>query len=57
MKKIVALFAILALASCGNGASTEVISDSTVVVVDSIKTDSTVVVVDSAKAETAVEVK
>ena len=57
MKKIVELFAILALASCGNGASTEVKSDSTVVVVDSIKTDSTVVVVDSAKAETAVEVK
>ena len=57
MKKIVALFAIVALASCGTGASTEVKSDSTAVVVDSTKTDSTVVSVDSAKAEAAVEVK
>ena len=57
MKKIVALFAIVALASCGTGASTEVKSDSTAVVVDSTKTDSTVVSVDSAKAEKAAEVK
>jgi len=59
MKKIVALFAIVALASCGNGTSTEVKSDSTAVVADSTKTDSTVVAVDSAKAEApkAVEVK
>jgi|LauGreDrversion4_2_1035121.scaffolds.fasta_scaffold301597_2 hypothetical protein len=57
MKKIVALFAIVALASCGTGASTEVKSDSTAVVVDSTKTDSTVVSVDSVKAEKAEEVK
>jgi hypothetical protein len=57
MKKIVALFAIVALASCGTGASTEVKSDSTAVVVDSTKKDSTVVPVDSAKAEKAAEVK
>ena len=57
MKKIVALFAIVALASCGTGASTEVKSDSTAVVVDSTKTDSTVVSVDSVKAEKAAEVK
>ena len=57
MKKIVALFAIVALASCGTGASTEVKSDSTAVVVDSTKTDSTVVTVDSAKGEVPSEVK
>ena len=57
MKKIVALFAIVALASCGTGASTEVKSDSTAVVVDSTKTDSTVVTVDSAKGEVPAEVK
>ena len=57
MKKIVALFAIVALASCGTGASTEVKSDSTAVVVDSTKADSTVVSVDSAKAEAPAEVK
>ena len=58
MKKIVALFAIvMTMASCGNGtSSTEVKSDSTAVVVDSLKTDSTVVAVDSVKAEAA-EVK
>ena len=57
MKKIVALFAIVALASCGTGTSTEVKSDSTAVVVDSTKTDSTVVSVDSVKAEAPSEVK
>jgi len=59
MKKIVALFAIVALASCGTGTSTEVKTDSTAVVADSTKVDSTVVSVDSAKAEApnAVEVK
>jgi hypothetical protein len=58
MKKIVALFAIVALTACGNGTSTEVKSDSTAVAVDSVKVDSTVVTVDSAKAETpAVVVK
>jgi hypothetical protein len=57
MKKIVALFAIVALASCGTGTSTEVKSDSTAVVVDSTKTDLTVVSVDSVKAEAPAEVK
>ena len=51
MKKIVALFAIVALASCGAGTSTEVKSDSTAVVADSTQVDSTVVSVDSAVAE------
>jgi uncharacterized lipoprotein YajG len=51
MKKIVALFAIVALASCGTGTSTEVKSDSTAVVADSTKLDSTVVSVDSVAAE------
>lgn len=55
MKQIVALFAIVALSSCGNGAattevkscdSTEVCADSTMVV------DTTTVLVDSAKVET-----
>jgi len=57
MKKIVALFAIVALASCGSGVSTEVKSDSSALVVDSTKKDSTVVSVESAKDEKAVEVK
>ena len=57
MKKIVALFAIVALVSCGNGTPTVVKSDSSAVVVDSTKNDSTVVKVDSVKAEKAVEVK
>ena len=59
MKKVLAIFAIVALASCGNGTSTEVKSDSTVVAVDSVKVDSAAVSVDSAKAEApkAVEVK
>ena len=56
MKKIVALFAIVALVSCGTGTSTEVSTDSTAVVVDSTKTDSTVVSVDSVKVA-AEEVK
>jgi ABC-type Zn uptake system ZnuABC Zn-binding protein ZnuA len=53
MKQIVALFAILALASCGNGTSTEVkSSDSTTVCTDSTMTsDSTAVTVDTAKVE------
>jgi|APGre2960657404_1045060.scaffolds.fasta_scaffold33638_1 hypothetical protein len=57
MKKIVALFAIVALASCGTGTSTEVKSDSTAVVVDSTKTDSTVVSVDSVIVDAPAEVK
>jgi hypothetical protein len=54
MKKIVALFAIVALASCGNGTSTEVKStDSTVVTVDStMVVDSTTTVVDTTNVET-----
>jgi hypothetical protein len=55
MKQIVALFAIVALASCGNGtSSTEVKScDSTAVCADStMKADSTAVTVDTAKVET-----
>ena len=56
MKKIVALFAIVALVTCGSGTSTEVSTDSTAVVVDSTKTDSTVVSVDSVKVA-AEEVK
>jgi hypothetical protein len=55
MKQIVALFAIVALASCGNGTSTEVKStDSTAVAVDStaVAVDSAAVTVDSAKVET-----
>jgi protein involved in sex pheromone biosynthesis len=63
MKKVLAIFAIASIAvlsSCGNGTnkSTEVNSDSTVVVVDSVKVDSAAVSVDSTKTEaTAVEVK
>jgi hypothetical protein len=52
MKKIVALFAIVALASCGTGTSTEVATDSTAVVVDSTLTDSTKVSVDSVQVPT-----
>ena len=58
MKKVLAIFAIVALASCGNGTSTEIKSDSTAVAVDSVKVDSVAVSVDSIKTEaTAVEVK
>ena len=58
MKKVLAIFAIVALASCGNGTSTEIKSDSTAVAVDSVQVDSAAVSVDSTKTEaTAVEVK
>ena len=58
MKKVLAIFSIVALASCGNGTSTEIKSDSTAVAVDSVKVDSVAVSVDSIKTEaTAVEVK
>lgn len=63
MKKIVALFAIVAmvsLSSCGNKKSETKsdLTDSTEVAVDSVTVDSTAVSVDSVKAETpAVEVK
>jgi len=54
MKKIFAILSLVVLASCGgNGASTEVATDSSAVVVDSTKVDSTAVVVDSVKAEEA----
>jgi len=45
MKQIVALFAIVVLASCGNGASTTEVksTDSTEVAVDSVQVDSTTV--------------
>jgi hypothetical protein len=57
MKKVLAIFAIVALASCGNGTSTEVKTDSTAVAVDSLKLDSAAVTVDSVKAEAPKEVK
>jgi protein involved in sex pheromone biosynthesis len=62
MKKVLAIFAIasiVVLSSCGNGKSTEINSDSTVVAVDSVKVDSAAVSVDSVKTEgtEAVEVK
>ena len=52
MKKVLAIFAIVALASCGNGKSTEVNSDSTVVAVDSAS-----VSVDSVKVEAPASVE
>jgi hypothetical protein len=58
MKKVLAIFAMVALASCGNGTSTEVKSDSTAVAVDTVNVDSAAVSVDSTKTEVpAVEVK
>ena len=52
MKVIFGLLTLVALASCGGtGTSTEVKSDSTTVVVDSLKQDSTVVPVDTTKVE------
>jgi hypothetical protein len=49
---------MVALASCGNGTSTEVKSDSTAVAVDTVNVDSAAVSVDSTKTEApAVEVK
>lgn len=54
MKKIFAIVSLVVLAACGgNGASTEVTTDSSAVVVDSTMVDSTVVAVDSVKAEEA----
>jgi hypothetical protein len=52
MKKILGLLTLVTLVSCGgSGTSTEVKSDSTTVVVDSLKQDSTVVPVDTTKVE------
>jgi hypothetical protein len=56
MKKVLAIFAIATLASCGNGTSTEIKSDSTAVSVDTVNVDSSSV--DSTKTELpVVEVK
>lgn len=52
MKKIFVLLSIVALTACGGeGTSTEVKSDSSAVVVDSLKVDSAAVVVDSSAAK------
>lgn len=52
MKKIFALLSIVALTACGGeGTSTEVKSDSSAVVVDSLKVDSAAIVVDSTAAK------
>jgi hypothetical protein len=53
MRKIVALFAIVVLASCGNGTTTEVKScDSTEVCADStMAVDTTAVLVDSVEVK------
>ena len=48
MKKVLAIFAIAALAACG-GAKTETKTDST-----SVKTDSTAVVADSTKTDSTI---
>jgi hypothetical protein len=48
MKKVLAIFAIAALAACG-GATTEIKTDST-----SVKTDSTAVVADSTKTDSTI---
>ena len=57
MKKIVALFAIVALASCGTGTSTEVSTDSTAVVVDSTAVTATDSTTAQIPTEAAVETK
>ena len=52
MKKILALLSIVALTACGGeGTSTEVKTDSSAVVVDSLKVDTTAVVVDTTAAK------
>ena len=54
MKKIFAILSLAVLAACnGTGASTEVTTDSSAVVVDSTKLDSTATVVDTTKTEEA----
>jgi hypothetical protein len=59
MKKVLSIFAIVALASCGNGTSTEIKSDSTAVAVDTVNVDLLEVSVDSVKtvAPVSLEVK
>jgi uncharacterized lipoprotein len=51
MKKVIAIFAIAALAACGSNNTTNVaVADSTAVATDSVKVDSTATpVVDSTK--------
>jgi len=52
MKKVLALLSIVALTACGGeGTSTEVKTDSSAVVVDSLKVDTTDVVVDTTAAK------
>lgn len=51
MKKVLAIFAIIALVACGGATTTEVKTDSTAVI-----SDSTTAVVDSTKTD-SVEVK
>jgi len=52
MKKVLALLSIVALTACGGeGTSTEVKTDSSAVVVDSLKVDTTAVVVDTTAAK------
>lgn len=54
MKKIFAFLSLVVMTACGgNGASTEVPTDSSTVVVDSTKLESAEVAVDSVKAEEA----
>jgi hypothetical protein len=58
MRKVLAIFAILALASCGNGKLNEVNSDSSAVAVDTVLVDSATVPVESLMPEVpVVEVK
>ena len=52
MKKILALLSIVALTACGGeGTSTEVKTDSSAVVVDSLQVDSTALTVDTTAAK------
>ena len=52
MKKVLALLSIVALTACGGeGTSTEVKTDSSAVVVDSLKVDTTAVFVDTTAAK------
>ena len=52
MKKVIAIFAIVALTACGGNASTEATTDSTAVAVDStvVTADTAVAPIDTTKA-------
>jgi hypothetical protein len=52
MKKVIAIFAIVALTACGGSASTEATTDSTAVAVDStvVTADTAVAPIDTTKA-------